>query len=133
MGAPGWRKKFAGVGLGLQKFAAAKKSTYDKRAVQAKQQALNAKKVNKYKRLLKKLGNVEGITSRGSTPGSEVHEGSGPKGSQKFRIEKVLSLFLAPRAFRRQGNRSFVLNHPFRNCQRLFADGARRDPAHSCA
>ena len=84
MGPPGWKKKFAGVGLGLQKFAAAKKSTYDKRVVQAKQQALNAKKVNKYRKLLKKLGGAE---NGEPTPAEEASATEGTKGAQ--RIGKV--------------------------------------------
>ena len=86
MGPPGWKTKFAGVGLGLQKFAAAKKSTYDKRAVQAKEQALNAKKVNKYRKLLKKLGGAE---NGESTPVAAGEGANAAEGSQPHRIAKV--------------------------------------------
>ena len=42
-------------GLSLERFAKAKQSGYDKKAKKAKELALNAKKVNKYRRLKQKL------------------------------------------------------------------------------
>uniref|UniRef100_A0A7S1SV61 rRNA-processing protein FYV7 n=1 Tax=Tetraselmis chuii TaxID=63592 RepID=A0A7S1SV61_9CHLO len=58
-----------GAGLGLDRFASAKKSTYDKRAVKAKQTALNAKKVNKYRKLLRKMepGSTQTVSTERST------------------------------------------------------------------
>lgn len=53
-----------GFGIRLDKFAGAKKSTYDKRAIKAKQAALNAKKVNKYRKLVKKLEDQETTPQR---------------------------------------------------------------------
>lgn len=48
-------KKFA-AGLSLDKFSKLKKSSYDKRAKQEKERALNAAKVNKLKKLKQRLG-----------------------------------------------------------------------------
>lgn len=45
-----------GAGLGLDKFAAAGAKQYDKRAKLDKERALNAAKVNAYKKLKKRLG-----------------------------------------------------------------------------
>ena len=42
-------------GLSLEKFATAKQSGYDKKAKKAKELALNAKKVNKYRKLKQRL------------------------------------------------------------------------------
>lgn len=42
-------------GLSLERFAKAKQSSYDKKAKKAKELALNAKKVNKYRKLKQKL------------------------------------------------------------------------------
>ena len=50
--------------LSLDKFASAKASTYDKRKAIAKQQALKAKQVNKYKKLKKRL-EAEGVLEPG--------------------------------------------------------------------
>eukprot|EP00873_Tetraselmis_striata_P033482 jgi/Tetstr1/453746/TSEL_040699.t1 len=67
-----------GAGLRLDRFAAAKKSTYDKRTVAAKRTALNAKKVNKYRRLLKQLepGQGAGDADSEAGPSREQKEGS---------------------------------------------------------
>lgn len=48
-------KKKAGAGLNLTRFINAKKSTYDPRIAKEKQRALNAKTVNKYKKLKQRL------------------------------------------------------------------------------
>jgi hypothetical protein len=50
--------------LSLDKFANAKVSKYDKRKAIAKQQALKAKQVNKYKKLKKRL-EAEGVLQPG--------------------------------------------------------------------
>eukprot|EP00877_Chromochloris_zofingiensis_P009196 jgi/Chrzof1/452/Cz01g16110.t1 len=50
-------KRHVGVAISLEKFASAKKSTYDKRQVLEKQRALKAKQVNKYQKLKKRLEN----------------------------------------------------------------------------
>ena len=42
-------------GLSLERFAKAKQSGYDKKAKKAKELALNAKKINKYRKLKQKL------------------------------------------------------------------------------
>ncbi len=42
-------------GLSLERFAKAKQSGYDRKAKKAKELALNAKKVNKYRKLKQKL------------------------------------------------------------------------------
>lgn len=53
---PKHHKKKFGASIGLEKFATAKKSGYDKRAKQEKERALNAARVNAYKKLKKRLG-----------------------------------------------------------------------------
>ena len=50
------KKKRVGAGLSLKHFANAKKSGFDKRAKQEKERALNAGKVNAYRKLKKRLG-----------------------------------------------------------------------------
>ncbi len=49
------KAKKLGPGISIEKFARAKSSGYDKKAVQEKERALNAKKVNKYKKLKQRL------------------------------------------------------------------------------
>jgi hypothetical protein len=51
----GGRRAKLGPGLSLNKFAKAKQSTYDLKAKKEKQLALNAKQVNKYRKLQKRL------------------------------------------------------------------------------
>ena len=47
--------KHKAKGLSLERFAGAKQSSYDKKAKKAKELALNAKKVNKYRKLKQRL------------------------------------------------------------------------------
>lgn len=47
------------AGVSLQKFAAAKKSRFDKKAKAEKRAALNAKRVNKYRKLKDRVLRVE--------------------------------------------------------------------------
>ena len=47
--------KHKAKGLSLERFAGAKQSSYDKKAKQAKEMALNAKKINKYRKLKQRL------------------------------------------------------------------------------
>lgn len=49
------QRRLVGPGLSLDKFASAKVSKYDKRKVLEKQRALQAHKVNKFKKLKKRL------------------------------------------------------------------------------
>ena len=54
-GAPRHKKKQLGASIGLEKFSKLKKSSYDKRAKLDKEKALNAGKVNAYRKLQKRL------------------------------------------------------------------------------
>ncbi|GAB4822522.1 hypothetical protein N2152v2_009568 [Parachlorella kessleri] len=54
-GRPQHKPRKLGAGISIEKFAKAKSSGYDKRAIQEKERALNAKKVNKYKKLKQRL------------------------------------------------------------------------------
>ena len=47
--------KHKAKGLSLERFAGAKQSSYDKKAKKAKELALNAKKINKYRKLKQRL------------------------------------------------------------------------------
>ena len=47
--------KHKAKGLSLERFAGAKQSSYDKKAMKAKELALNAKKINKYRKLKQRL------------------------------------------------------------------------------
>ena len=49
--------KHKAKGLSLERFAGAKQSSYDKKAKKAKELALNAKKINKYRKLKQRLSN----------------------------------------------------------------------------
>ena len=49
------RKKRVGAGLSLDKFANAKKSTYDKRLVQERKRQLKVQRIGKYNRLKQRL------------------------------------------------------------------------------
>mmetsp|Transcript_43062 Transcript_43062/g.102244 ORF Transcript_43062/g.102244 Transcript_43062/m.102244 type:complete len:203 (+) Transcript_43062:214-822(+) len=72
--------------IGLHKFASSKKSTYDKRVVLAKQAALNAKKVNKYKKLLRKLGVDNAEVQRKTTEENPAEPSEGDrKGTRAVR------------------------------------------------
>lgn len=51
-------------GLSLERFAKAKQSGYDKKAKKAKELALNAKKINKYRKLKQKLAATGLLTPR---------------------------------------------------------------------
>lgn len=68
-GPPGPRglkvKRRVGVGLSLSKFASSRTSGYDPKALKEKERALNAKTVNKYRKLQKRLQGSGG----GDTPG----------------------------------------------------------------
>ena len=62
--------------ISLQKFAGAKKSQYDKKARLEKAAALNAKRVNKYRKLTAKLedeGQFRPILPQHAQKGSLVH------------------------------------------------------------
>ena len=60
-------------GLSLERFAKAKQSGYDKKAKKAKEQALNAKKVNKYRKLKQRLG-MKGLLTPAFTYEHQVRQ-----------------------------------------------------------
>lgn len=55
-GKPLAKRKKLGASIGIAKFAAAKASTWDKREKQEKERALNAARVNAYRKLQKRMG-----------------------------------------------------------------------------
>ena len=54
--------------LSISKFGAAKASTYDKRVIKQKQAALNAAKVNKYRKLKARLTEQASVAPQVQTP-----------------------------------------------------------------
>ena len=69
------REKRKRSSISLHKFAGAKKSRYDKKARLEKASALNAKRVNKYRKLAAKLeekGELRPILPRHAQKGSSV-------------------------------------------------------------
>ncbi|KAG7666934.1 hypothetical protein NADE_003277 [Nannochloris sp. 'desiccata'] len=71
-GRAGFNSKYGGISL--DRFARAKKSTYDPREVKEKERARNAITVAKYKKLKKKLQRASDIPPSGQQPQQEVHD-----------------------------------------------------------
>ena len=72
-------------GLSLECFAKAKQSGYDRKAKKAKELALNAKKVNKYRKLKQKLA-AKGLLAPSVTYDQQVRQQPGKTlaGSVKY-------------------------------------------------
>lgn len=73
--------KHKAKGLSLERFAGAKQSSYDKKAKKAKELALNAKKVNKYRKLKQRLAS-KGILGPAFAYGSQVSSASWQQASK---------------------------------------------------
>ena len=77
-------------GLSLERFAKAKQSGYDKKAKKAKELALNAKKVNKYRKLKQKLA-AKGMLSPRYTYEQQVRRQGETARRTCSRQQRVLS------------------------------------------